>query len=325
MSKRRHAERRQVAHPAQRQRPTQDARGPQRSRTTDQGRPGTAADRRPLVLGVLVVVIVAVAGIAFLLRPGGSAATAWTRLGTEDVHALTFVDDDPQRLLFGHHGGILASEDGGRTWTALGTNSDAMGLAAGGANGAGSIVIAGHLVLIESRDGGRSWSSIPADLPDLDIHGFTRDPADPNRMWAYLAIGGLWESSDGGRAWERVHDGNVVHPIAVAAPGGTRLYGVTTAGPSRSDDGGRTWAAIGSPDLFPLASLAATPDGSVLVAGGPDGLARSDDGGMTWRMLAFQGEPASVAVARGGSTIAVVTRSTEFYRSDDGGSSWPGP
>ena len=26
-----------------------------------------------------------------------------------------------------------------------------------------------------------------------------RDPADPARMWAYLATGGLWESRDGGR------------------------------------------------------------------------------------------------------------------------------
>ncbi len=329
MSKRRQAERRQGGHGAStrggqaRGAPALASRSaPPRAQARGGRGGGSTADRRPIILGGIVVSFVAVVAVVFLVRPGGGAAGPWARLGTEDVHSLAFVADDPQRLLFGHHGGILATDDGGRTWEALGTDADAMGL---GAAGTDSIIIAGHYVLIESRDAGHSWAPIAADLPDLDIHGFTRDPVDADRLWAYLAIGGLWESRDAGLTWERVNEGNIVHPVAVATALGTRLYGVTTQGPARSDDGGRTWIVVGSPGIFPLAAMAATPDGSVIVAAGPDGIARSDDGGATWRMLPFDGEPASVAVARGGASIAVVTRSTEFYRSDDGGETWPGP
>ncbi len=231
--------------------------------------------------------------VLLLVRPRDQSATAWSRLGTVDVHSLAFVGDDPNRLLFGHHGGVLSSNDGGRSWQQLATRSDAMSL---GAAADGSIVIAGHDVFAESSDDGRTWQEIAAALPSPDIHGFARDPSDPPRMWAYLATGGLWESLDAGRNWKKVQEDNILFPVAVATP-----------------------------ELYPIASLAATSDGSVLVAGGPDGLARSDDGGTSWSTLAFEGEPAAIAVAAGGRTIALVTRTTNLFRSDDGGRSWPGP
>ena len=268
-------------------------------------------------------VAVGVVAIAVVRLQSGDASRApWSRLGTEDVHSLAFVGDDPNRLLFGHHGGILATSDGGRSWQPLATRSDAMSL---GLATDGSLVTAGHEVFAESVDAGRTWQSIPAELPSLDIHGFARDPDDPDRMWAYLATGGLWQSLDAGRTWERVQDENVLLPVAVSTPAGPRLFGLTAAGLSSSNDGGRTWQPGATPELYPIASLAATPDGAALVAGGPGGLARSDDGGASWSTIPFEGEPAAIAVTAAGNTIAIVTRSTEFYRSDDGGRTWPGP
>lgn len=211
---------------------------------------------------------------------------------------------------------------GGRSWLALGTTADAMGL---GTAADGSIVIAGHEVLAASRDGGRTWSDIPANLPGLDIHGFSRDPADPGRMWAAAATGGLWEIRDGGTSWERVQEENVLYPTAITSAAGTRLFGVTVNGLQRSNDGGRTWQAVTTPALYPIVSLAGTADGAVLLAAGPDGLARSDNGGLSWAKLSFTGSPAAVALTAGGRTVGVVTRSTDFFRSDDGGQSWPGP
>lgn len=276
-----------------------------------------------LALSAGAVAVVAIAVVASIVsRPSGGSAAQWSRLGTEDVHSLAFVGDDPDRLLFGHHGGISASGDGGRTWQPLGTRSDAMSL---GAASDGSIVIAGHEVLAASRDDGRTWENIAATLPSLDIHGFARDPGEPARMWAYLATGGLWESGDGGLTWERVQDENVLFPVAVRAGGATRLFGVTANGMASSDDGGRTWRGVATPGIYPFASLAATTDGSVVVAGGQGGLARSGDGGATWSKLPFDGQPAAIAVTAGGQTMGIVTRSTEFFRSDDGGQTWPGP
>ena len=298
-----------------------------RRKHSRQGRASSSKQARSprlIVLALAVAAVLGLFGVAALLltRPSASSEAAWSRLGTDDVHSLAFVGDDPNRLLFGHHGGLLASADGGRSWQPLQVRSDAMSL---GAASDGSIVIAGHDEFAQSDDAGKTWQPIPAQLPSLDIHGFARDPANGQRMWAYLATGGLWASSDGGASWDRVQEQNIAFPVAVSIPSGTRLFGVTATGLARSDDDGRTWQAVASPELYPIASLAATPDGKVLVAGGPDGLARSDDGAASWSKLPFSGQAFAVAAARGGQTIGVVDRSTEFFRSDDGGRTWAGP
>lgn len=277
--------------------------------------------QRALPVGLLALILVGGA-LVLVTSPGKQPLSPWARLGTEDVHALAFLPDDPERLLFGHHGGILASRDGGLSWEPLASGFDAMSL---GLARDGSIVVAGHEVFAISQDGGRTWQDIPANLASLDIHGFARDPGDPERMWAYLATGGFWESVDGGYRWQRVYEANVVLPVAVWSPEGPRLFGLTADGLVTSADGGRSWDRLATPALYPMASLAASDDGSVLVAGGPSGLARSSDGGRTWSELPFAGQPAAVAVASGGRTVAVVTRTAEFFRSDDGGSTWPGP
>lgn len=247
---------------------------------------------------------------------------AWASLGTSDVHSLAFDATDADRLFFGHHGGVSESSDGGRTWRALQVREDAMAMARATD---GSVVIAGHDVLSASPDGGRTWRSIPADLPSLDIHGFTRDPADPARMWVLLATGGLWESSDGGLRWTRVREDAVLFPLAVAGDPGTRLYGVDASGFAASDDGGRTWSTLSTPPTTPMTSLAGTPDGSVLYAGSPDGLWKSEDGGRTWAGTGYTGSAFAIATTDGGRTVAVVSQEARFYRSSDGGATWPGP
>jgi len=270
-----------------------------------------------------LVVAVAVAALVIVVR-GGSPPdqVAWAALRTQDVHSLAFVGGDPAHVLFGHHGGLLESRDGGRTWSALPVRDDAMSMAPADD---GSIVIAGHLVFTASRDGGATWASIAADLPSLDIHGFTRDPADPARMWAYLATGGFWESTDFGAHWTQVRADNVVFPVAVRDGSTTRLLGADATGLVSSTDGGRTWTTLGTPPTYPMTSLAATPDGQTIYAGAPDGLFRSDDGGRTWAATAYTGSAFAIATAPNGETVAVVSQETEFFRSPDRGASWPGP
>lgn len=234
-----------------------------------------------------LALVLALIGLAVVLtRPGPSAPAAWSRLGTQDVHSLAFVGDDPQHLLFGHHNGIAETRDGGKTWASLPVGEDAMGMAAATD---GSIVIAGHEVFTASRDGGQTWAPIAADLPSLDIHGFARDPADPARMWAYLAIGGLWESSDSGAHWTRVREDNVIFPVAMNDGSRTRLLGVDVNGIAGSSDGGRTWTTLGVPPGLPVTNMVATPDGRTVYVGSGDGVFRSDDGGSNWKATGYAG------------------------------------
>lgn len=277
----------------------------------------------PLLLGGLAIVIVAIAVVTILASRSSGSPTPWARLGTSDVHSLAFVGNDPNHVLFGHHGGVLESRDGGRTWQPLPTRVDAMGMRPAAD---GSIVIAGHLVFTASHDNGATWEPIAAqDLPNLDIHGFARDPADPAHMWAALATGGLWESSDFGIHWTRLREDNVLLPIAMRLGDQTRLVAIGAAGLEASDDGGRSWAAAPTPPTYPMTALNATPDGKVMYAGSLDVLYRSDDAGRSWEPTAYTGSAFAIATTDDGETIAIVSQDTEFFRSADGGQTWPGP
>jgi photosystem II stability/assembly factor-like uncharacterized protein len=275
---------------------------------------------------VAAVGALAIVGYA-MLAGGGPAtvggATVWATLRTADVHALAFDPADPQHLYFGHHNGLLESRDGGRTWQSTGlSRADAMNVQPG----SGEVLqIAGHNVYMEMADGGRTWQPVPNDLPGLDLHAFVTDPADANRAWAYAVGFGLFETTDRGRQWEARQPGDWPVLTAFRSGGSTILLGISRSGLGSSTDGGRSWQRLGSP-AGQVASLAAAPDGSVLYAGTTAGLMRSTDLGRSWQPTAFTGTPLTVAVAPTDTrTVAVVDDKTRFFRSSDGGASWPGP
>jgi len=297
---------------------------------------GRDRPNRPWLPIAALLAVVALAGVLavtfFVTRqqvPGpptaraGGEPVAWARLDTQDVHSLAFVPGSTDRLLFGHHGGVLETEDGGRSWDSLAVDEDAMGMRPADD---GSIVIAGHDVFQASYDAGSTWASIPTDLPSLDIHAFARDPDDPRRMWAYLAAGGLYESLDGGIGWSEVFDGHRPALVAVSRQGVTVLVGLDPfTGLVESDDGGRSWRGLGPPPSSPVLTLAATRDGRSIVLGATEGLFRSDDGGASWSERLLAGTVLAAAISEDGSTVAAVTRETDFFRSDDAGRTWSGP
>ncbi len=266
----------------------------------------------------------AVAAVALIWnRPDGGEAVSWTRLGTADVHSLAFDPVDPAQLYFGHHGGLLESRDGGRSWqpTAL-SGADAMNVRV---SEEGLIQIAGHEVFFESLDGGQTWEAVPNDLPGLDLHVFVTDPADPTHAWAFAVGHGLFESTDAGRHWELRLAENIGALTVYEEGGQPVLVGLTEIGLGRSVDGGRTWEPMNRPS-GQVASLAASPDGSVLYAGTSNGLQRSTDGGATWSPTGMTSLAITIAVApTDNDTVAVVDDETRFYRSSDGGTTWPGP
>ena len=275
------------------------------------------------VAGALLVV--AAIGGFLLLRDESADATpvAWARLDTADVHSLAFDPVDASHLYFGHHGGLLESRDGGRSWqsTAL-SGADAMNVRIGDE---GLMQIAGHDVYVESRDGGQNWESVPNDLPGLDLHAFVTDPADAAHSWAFAVGQGLFETTDAGRHWQLRLPGGVGALTIFEDDSRPVLVGLTESGLARSADGGQSWEPLAQPP-GELASLAASADGSVLFAGTTAGLQRSTDGGDSWSPTGFTNLALTIAVApRDDSIVAVVDDQTGFYRSSDGGLTWFGP
>lgn len=280
--------------------------------------------------GVLVVLvgIGALGLVGFAVLPSSGAqtvggATSWATLGTRDVHSLAFDPADAQHIFFGHHTGLLESRDGGRNWQPTGlSGADAMNVRPGTGS---ALQIAGHNVYMETADSGRTWTPVPNDLPGLDLHAFVVDPADPAHAWAYVVGFGLFESTDHGRRWQPRQSGDWPVLAVTRAFGATTLLGLSTSGLGASADGGKSWQPLTLPG-GQLASLAAAPDGSVLFAGTTKGLYRSVDTGKSWQPTGFTGTAVTVAVAPSDPrSVAAVDEKTRFFRSNDGGATWPGP
>ena len=287
----------------------------------------------PYWLALALVLLVAA---ALWLRAGSGrsgAAGALATLRTGDFHALALSPDDPDVALFGHHDGVLRSEDGGVTWRPLVQRSgfDAMGLAVSRSD-ARRLYLAGHDVLQTSGDGGATWQAVTHNLPGTDLHALALSPDDPNRLVAFVVGHGVYQSGDGGRTWRRV-PGPLPRDIAALASAGgdpETLYAASgSQGVLRSTDGGRSWAPAGRglPARGVLA-LAVDPAARATVyAGAEDGLYRSTDDGASWAKLPYPGGNAvavAASPARPGRllAIAVTGGQGQVHRSDDGGQTW---
>src|SRR5438270_5408845 len=121
------------------------------------------------------VVALAALGVWLATRPqpvevGRASGTTLAAYRPADLHSLQASPTDERPVFFGHHRGMLVSQDRGATWTAVsGASGDAMGVSM--APGSRTEFVAGHDVFLRSDDGGRTWSSQRPALPGTDIHG----------------------------------------------------------------------------------------------------------------------------------------------------------
>jgi hypothetical protein len=171
--------------------------------------------------------------------------------------------------------GMIASSDGGRTWTGLGevgfADFHAIQLSgdviAAGFHGAPQVAI--------SRDGGKTFDTRvpPGALIDLEI-----DPQEPAR-WIGSTDRGLVVSTDEARTWRPVEP---VPNVRFSWPASDTLYRIDPGGQvKRSFDGGETWARRGSTGGEPQALFAPTRR-HLYVALSDGAIGESRDGGRTW-------------------------------------------
>ena len=298
--------------------------------------PGSAAVRR-LVEAAALVVALALYAVFGRAQGSGGGAAALSTLKTADFHALAFAPDNPDVAFFGHHNGVMRSDDGGKTWQALvdRRNFDAMGLGVGRGD-ARTVYLAGHDIFQASTDGGKTWQPVQHNLPGTDIHGFAMSPSDPNRLYAYVVGQGTFTSGDGGRTWQRLAGHLPADVMGMADAGGIvgapeTLYASSMGGGVlRSTDGGQSWSsAMGTLGRRGVLALAADPAAPQTLYAGLEGsgLYKTTDGGGTWTRLPFPGQnPVAIAVslARPQRLLALDFKNREglVYRSDDGGATW---
>ena len=121
-----------------------------------------------------------------------------SKLSIADFHSLAFSLTNPDTVYFGHHGGLLISQNGGKDWEATALeNADAMALAFPPSDPQ-TMYAAGHDVFFKSTDGGQTWESVSTNLPGTDIHGFTVDPENASHVYAHVVGFGIFGSQNGG-------------------------------------------------------------------------------------------------------------------------------
>jgi photosystem II stability/assembly factor-like uncharacterized protein len=213
----------------------------------------TTPSRLPWLIGG-VIGLVAVGIVAWLLlRPNPTSEVgAIATLQTLDQHALLFSPTDPNVAFFGHHNGIMRSDDAGQTWTKLAAQPPGEVTALASAGGEPELLFAGTAAsgVVRSVDGGASWSR---------ASGQTGSEA------AFRAVLAL----------------------AVDAASRETLYAGTDSGLAKSTDGGATWSALAYPGENAVAVAVSPADPRVVlaVATSPrrQGLVyRSEDGGASW-------------------------------------------
>jgi len=184
--------------------------------------------------------------------------------------------------------GLIASDDGGKSWTSLspgvGGPVDFHQMDVSKADP--DVIYGVHAGLQVSRDGGRSWDRVgPASDGLIDLAASARLA---ERLYAATKQG-LLVSEDGGASWKAGHAiGQPVSLVEVTADG-TVLAFVVGRGLLRAEEGSTGWETVGrgfaDRYLLHLAIDPEKPDRLFALTQNGELLA-SRDGGRSWGLLA---------------------------------------
>ncbi len=245
--------------------------------------------------------------------------------------------------LYAGAAGIVYRRDGG-AWSALPLPDPDVQVWALGVHPADpSVVLAGcrPLALFASQGDRTRWWSLPLSLPEGTPEPHTPrvtailfDPGRPEKVWAGVEVGGVFEGRDGGRTWVPVNAGLPsldIHALLLAQDGA--IVAATPRGVAVYGGGGWTPAVSAPPDRY-FRALAREPGAAApLYAGlgdGPSGtrgtVVVSTDNGRHWAATGFPGAGSSVwALAtdpRAPGLVVAAAIKGELFVSRDGGRFW---
>ncbi len=294
---------------------------------------------------------------AFVL-PTGDHSQKWRRLAWKELkscacqqgHGLSIDPSDHNHVFFTtNDGGLLVTEDGGRTWKDGGTN----GFAARASRAVAfdpqqpwrvyTSSVAGGL--FKSEDHGKHWERRRFGLGTIYTTGIAVDPVDHSVYVATLdnlgiETKGIWKSTDFGETFTRIDRAPHALPGEFLNLSGrgitvdphhhrTLYFADRSSGIWRSRNAGASWNHI---DAAPVFSVTVDPTDSNIVYAGTNGygVLKSTDGGSSFRKRSH-GLPDDTRTARTGSVLIdprdhnvlyVGTEDEGVFKSTDGGRNW---
>ncbi len=240
-------------------------------------------------------------------------------------------------------GVILATTDGGVTWTSQSELDDKAVADVAFVNDKEGWAVGTRGLIVHTTDGGAAWtgqtSGVASNLMSVAF-------VDALHGYAGGAEGTILATSDGGATWTRLRtaekslDWTAVSSLAVDGNGtvwaglGSRSMTGDFPRLARSSDGGRHWRAAGVGRVFDVWRVVASGQRIVAVGpqedsaagalpGGPSRVLVSNDGGATWssHIVGAAVTLGGVALGAGDAACAV---GNVIATSADGGATWYG-
>ena len=231
--------------------------------------------------------------------------------------AVYFVDAQ-HGWAVGHDTQILATSDGGTTWTLQYEEPERESplIDVWFENLDHGIAVGAYGTLLETSDGGKTWEDIGDLLDNEDgVHLNALVAVKDGGLLIAGEMGLMFRSQDNGQTWETVqppYEGSLFGALPLNQSRSLLVFGLR-GNVFRSTDFGDSWQQItlpgsgNEPFKFGLAGGASLPDGSVVLVGNGGSVAVSHDDGMTFEVMnVADRQPISSVVAGPDGQLLVV-------------------
>jgi photosystem II stability/assembly factor-like uncharacterized protein len=121
--------------------------------------------------------------------------------------------------------GVLVSKDAGASWNQARLASYSPNVKGVTISPDGGIFVATREGAVHSADSGASWEHMLNGLPDKDITSIAYDGSKKRLLATSSATGVIFESTDGGRSWQRGPDAG--YPLRRVSVVRGRFFGAT--------------------------------------------------------------------------------------------------
>lgn len=223
---------------------------------------------------------------------------SWMQAKVPTRQLLTGIDfvDDKHGWAVGHDALILATADGGESWTAQyeDREREAPLLDVWFEDTQHGIAVGAYGALLETIDGGQSWEDISERLDNEDgYHLNAITHIQGSGLFVVGELGGMFRSADMGETWERVespYQGSFFGVVGGSEPGVVVAFGLR-GHLFRSIDFGDSWEGIelvnGNGNVLEsgLADGNLLRDGRIVVVGHGGAVLTSDDQGRSFKLF----------------------------------------
>lgn len=221
----------------------------------------------------------------------------WTQAKVPSRQLLTAVYfvDDKHGWAVGHDAQILASADGGLTWTKQfeDLKRESPLLDVWFKNVDSGFAVGAYGALLETTDGGKNWEDVSDRLDNEDQFHLNAIAAVKDAgLFIVGESGSMFRSADDGQTWEKLegpYEGSLFGVIGTAQPQTLLAYGLR-GNLYRSTDFGSNWeqvelkAARGALE-FGLSGATLLEDGSIVIVGNGGSVISSSDNGETFSVF----------------------------------------